>query len=302
MVNGIINVNKGAGFTSFDVVARLRRIFGQKKIGHTGTLDPQATGVLPVCLGNATRVCGLLTDETKTYEALMRLGKVTDTQDIWGSVLSEKKVDAGADEIRDALLSFVGDYEQIPPMYSAKKKDGKKLYELAREGISVERKACSVRIFSIDDIRMTDDTGVRFSVTCSKGTYIRTLCHDVGARLGCGACMEELKRTRVGCFCLEDALTLEAIEELAGENPEQSAVMEHVRAVDVLFEDYPRVMVSEGDEKALLNGNPLPSGVLEAADVSDGKQVRVYDPKGIFKAVYRYDKTADLLKPHKMFL
>ncbi|MBR0149308.1 MAG: tRNA pseudouridine(55) synthase TruB [Lachnospiraceae bacterium] len=297
MINGIINVNKGAGFTSFDVVARLRHIFGQKKIGHTGTLDPEATGVLPVCLGNATRVCELLMDETKTYEALMRPGTVTDTQDIWGQILEQNEVTAGFEMIRDVLLSFVGDYEQLPPMYSAKKVAGKKLYELARKGVEVERKPSRVKIFSIADIQMRGDGDVSFSVTCSKGTYIRTLCHDAGVKLGCGACMTALKRTRVGCFELKDALTLEQIEAV-----ELPLLKEHIKTVDVLFEDYPKVMVKTENEKALLNGNPLPLSMTDLSGIGDKTRVRVYDHAGDFKAIYIYLEDEGVFKPHKMFL
>ena len=302
MINGIINVNKGAGFTSFDVVARLRHIFGQKKIGHTGTLDPEATGVLPVCLGNATRVCELLMDETKTYEALMRPGTVTDTQDIWGQVLEQNEVTADFDEIKAALLSFVGEYEQIPPMYSAKKVGGKKLYELARQGVSVERKPARVKIFSIDDILLHEDGCVSFSVTCSKGTYIRTLCHDTGVKLGCGACMAALKRTRVGCFDLEDALTLEEIEDMAEKASDFSLLKEHIKTVDVLFETYPKVKIDEEHEKALLNGNPLPLSVADLTGIGDGTFVRVYDHCGDFKAIYVCHSDKREFKPHKMFL
>ena len=302
MINGIININKGAGFTSFDVVAKLRHIFGQKKIGHTGTLDPEATGVLPVCLGNATRVCELLMDETKTYAAVMRPGTVTDTQDIWGQVIKRNEVTVGFDEVRDALLSFVGDYEQVPPMYSAKKVGGKKLYELARKGVSVERKPSWVKIISIDDITMRDDGGISFSVTCSKGTYIRTLCHDAGQKIGCGACMEALKRTRVGCFELGDALTLEQIETMVREDPDLSLVKEHIKTVDVLFGEYPALTVEAEYEKTLLNGNPLPASPLQEAGIPDGSRVRMYAPDSGFKAIYVYSGQENLLRPYKMFL
>ena len=187
---------KKKGFTSHDVVAKLRGIVGQKKIGHTGTLDPDATGVLPVCLGKATKLCDLLTDKNKTYEAVLLLGKTTDTQDITGEVL-EEKVNRGTDrrKVREAIEGFIGDYEQIPPMYSALKVNGKKLYELAREGKVIERKARPVKILDIQILEI-DLPKVRMEVSCSKGTYIRTLCHDIGEKLGCGGCMESLIRTR----------------------------------------------------------------------------------------------------------
>lgn len=200
MIHGIINVYKEKGFTSHDVVAKLRGIVGQKKIGHTGTLDPDATGVLPVCLGKATKLCDLLTDKDKTYEAVMLLGMTTDTQDITGRILEEKSTETlTADKVREVIESFIGDYDQIPPMYSALKVNGKKLYELAREGKVVERKARPVKILDIRIIEM-DLPRVRMEVSCSKGTYIRTLCHDIGEQLGCGGCMESLIRTRVSAF------------------------------------------------------------------------------------------------------
>lgn len=190
MIHGIINVYKEKGFTSHDVVAKLRGIVGQKKIGHTGTLDPDATGVLPVCLGKATKLCDLLTDKNKTYEAVLLLGKTTDTQDITGEVLEEKSTEALTEEkVREAIEGFIGDYEQIPPMYSALKVNGKKLYELAREGKVIERKARPVKILDIQILEI-DLPKVRMEVSCSKGTYIRTLCHDIGEKLGCGGCME----------------------------------------------------------------------------------------------------------------
>ena len=200
MIHGIINVYKEKGFTSHDVVAKLRGIVGQKKIGHTGTLDPDATGVLPVCLGKATKLCDLLTDKNKTYEAVLLLGKTTDTQDITGEVLEEKSTEALTEEkVREAIEGFIGDYEQIPPMYSALKVNGKKLYELAREGKVIERKARPVKILDIQILEI-DFPKVRMEVSCSKGTYIRTLCHDIGEKLGCGGCMESLIRTRVSTF------------------------------------------------------------------------------------------------------
>ena len=184
MIHGIINVYKEKGFTSHDVVAKLRGIVGQKKIGHTGTLDPDATGVLPVCLGKATKLCDLLTDKDKTYEAVMLLGMTTDTQDVTGRILEERSTETlTADKVREAIRSFIGDYDQIPPMYSALKVNGKKLYELAREGKVVERKARPVKILDIRIIEM-DLPRVRMEVSCSKGTYIRTLCHDIGEQLG----------------------------------------------------------------------------------------------------------------------
>ena len=204
-MDGIINVYKEAGFTSHDVVAKLRGICRQKKIGHTGTLDPQATGVLPVCLGSATRACEMLTDRTKEYVAELLLGQITDTQDTTGTVLEEREVTVNEEQVREAVNSFVGGYDQIPPMYSALKVNGKKLYELAREGKEVERKARHVDLPAID-ILSIDLPVVKFRVECSKGTYIRSLCADIGEKLGCGGTMKSLVRARVGEFRLADEI------------------------------------------------------------------------------------------------
>ena len=212
MIHGVINVYKEQGFTSHDVVAKLRGIVGQKKIGHTGTLDPDAVGVLPVCLGRATKLCDMLTDKDKVYEAVMLLGVETDTQDTTGQILKSSETDELTEEqVRAAVLDFVGDYDQVPPMYSALKINGKKLYELAREGKTVERAARRVQIFDIEILSIALPR-VTMKVHCSKGTYIRTLCHDIGQKLECGACMEKLTRTKVSRFEIKDSLTLAQIE------------------------------------------------------------------------------------------
>ena len=241
MIHGIINVYKEKGFTSHDVVAKLRGIVGQKKIGHTGTLDPDATGVLPVCLGKATKLCDLLTDKNKTYEAVLLLGKTTDTQDITGEVLEEKSTEALTEEkVREAIEGFIGDYEQIPPMYSALKVNGKKLYELAREGKVIERKARPVKILDIQILEI-DLPKVRMEVSCSKGTYIRTLCHDIGEKLGCGGCMESLIRTRVSTFRIEDAKMLDEIETLK----QEGKLAELLVPIDAMFPSYPKITVKD---------------------------------------------------------
>lgn len=213
MIHGIINVYKEKGYTSHDVVARLRGILGQKRIGHTGTLDPDAEGVLPVCLGKATKVCELLADWDKTYRAILLLGQVTDTQDVSGEILETREVTASIKEVYEAIQSFKGEYAQVPPMYSALKVNGKKLYELAREGKTVERKARNVQIHEIK-IHEIVLPRISMTVNCSKGTYIRTLCHDIGQKVGCGGCMEQLLRTQVGMFRVEESLRLDEIEVL----------------------------------------------------------------------------------------
>lgn len=215
MINGILNIYKEKGYTSHDVVAKLRGIVGQKKIGHTGTLDPDAEGVLPVCLGRATKLCDMLTDKNKTYETILLLGKTTDTQDISGEVLKTGDTAALTEEqVKNCICGYIGEYDQLPPMYSALKVNGKKLYELAREGKEVERKTRKVQILDIQ-IKEVKLPRVRMEVSCSKGTYIRTLCHDIGEELGCGGCMEQLLRTRVSCFNLKDSLKLDEVRAIA---------------------------------------------------------------------------------------
>ena len=285
MIHGIINVYKEKGFTSHDVVAKLRGIVGQKKIGHTGTLDPDATGVLPVCLGKATKLCDLLTDKNKTYEAVLLLGKTTDTQDITGEVLEEKSTEALTEEkVREAIEGFIGDYEQIPPMYSALKVNGKKLYELAREGKVIERKARPVKILDIQILEI-DLPKVRMEVSCSKGTYIRTLCHDTGEKLGCGGCMESLIRTRVSTFRIEDAKMLDEIETLK----QEGKLAELLVPIDAMFPFYPKITVKDDWKAFAKNGNPLDLKMLkEACGQDEETQVRLYDESGKFIAIYQW--------------
>lgn len=297
MIHGIINVYKEKGYTSHDVVAKLRGILGQKKIGHTGTLDPDAEGVLPVCLGKATKVCDLLTDKDKTYHAILLLGQATDTQDVSGQVLKSAEVTSSIKEVYQAIQSFKGDYAQVPPMYSALKVNGKRLYELAREGKAVEREARLVRIHEIK-IHEIVLPRVSMTVTCSKGTYIRTLCHDIGEKLGCGGCMEQLLRTRVGPFYIEDSLKLEEIEILN----DIGQLSEHVTEIDSLFSMYPPVQVRSEYQKMLANGNPFYSRQIEKNGIpSQNGIVRVYDADGNFYALYEYLKKENRFRPVKMF-
>ena len=298
MINGVLNIYKEKGYTSHDVVAKLRGIVGQKKIGHTGTLDPDAVGVLPVCLGKATKLCDMLTDKNKTYETVMLLGKVTDTQDISGITLSEGDT-SNLDErtVKTAILSFLGDYMQIPPMYSALKVNGKKLYELAREGIEIERKARPVHILEIQ-IKEIQLPRVRMEVTCSKGTYIRTLCHDIGAKLGCGACMEELIRTKVSRFNIKDSLTLEQVAKLMKADQLEA----HMVAIDEMFSDYEAVALKDEFVSLVYNGNVFfPKHLQRHLELTDEKMVRVYDGNGEFIAIYRFIKNKNLFKIVKMF-
>lgn len=298
-MNGIINVYKEKGFTSFDVVAKLRGILHQKKIGHTGTLDPEAEGVLPVCLGNATKLCDMLTDKSKTYQAVMKLGVVTDTQDMTGTVLEKKDVSVCKEDIQKVVMSFVGEYEQIPPMYSAKKVNGKKLYEIAREGKVIERKPCKVCIHNIqiDDINL-EEGEVTMTVSCSKGTYIRTLCHDIGALLKCGSCMKSLLRTQVSQFNLSDSMTLSEIEKLVSEETLENKVM----AVDQVLSEYAGIIVVEKADRLLYNGNAISKDMIAKKEEGDDSQFRVYDSKHTFIGIYEWNSQQHVFKPAKMFL
>ena len=307
MINGIINIYKIKGFTSHDVVAKLRGIVKQKKIGHTGTLDPDATGVLPVCLGSATKLCDMLTDKEKEYIAKVQLGVTTDTQDMTGTVLSEKKVNVTENQVREMIQSFVGPYEQIPPMYSALKVNGKKLYELAREGKEVERKARPVTIHYIE-IQDMSLPQITIKVGCSKGTYIRTLCHDLGEKLGCGAAMASLERTRSGQFSLDTAITLAELEEKlknSGEDKEK-ALQTLVIPVDKMFSEYQELRLLPQWEKLIQNGNSFEEKNLKKEflenDRVDKSQYRVYMNENTFMGVYEYRKNEKKFYPVKMFL
>ena len=296
-MDGIINVYKEKGFTSHDVVAKLRGILHIKKIGHTGTLDPDAVGVLPVCIGKGTKLCDMITDTDKTYEAVMLLGISTDTQDVSGNVLSKKDVAVDEKTLIETIDSFVGEYKQIPPMYSAIKVNGRKLYQLAREGIEIERRPRDVYIRSIhiNDMNLQDDElSVTMTVSCSKGTYIRTLCHDIGEKLGCGACMKSLSRTRVGRFYIDDSYTINQIAALNLKG-ELSSI---VAPVDSMF-DYPRIQINKEYDKLLYNGNLLPLSAGKALDVGLADKVRIYNESGEFIGIYSMDDSG--YKPVKIF-
>lgn len=295
--NGIINIYKEQGYTSFDVVAKLRGILKMRKIGHTGTLDPDATGVLPVVLGSATKLVDMLTDKKKEYIATLRLGITTDTLDITGTVLSENTPDVSEGEVRDAILSFIGPQLQTPPMYSAIKVNGRKLYELAREGIEIERQKRNIEIFDIEilDMSLPD---IRLRVECSKGTYIRSLCADIGDKLSCGAVMTSLMRTKSGDFAIDRAYTLREVEEAAA----GGRVEEMITPVDYCFMDYAGVTVAGDIYKTVRNGNMIRKADI-AGEMTEGDRsfVRIYDAEGNFLAVYETGKPG-LYKVHKMFL
>ena len=361
---GMLIIRKEPGYTSSDVVAKLRGILHMRRIGHTGTLDPMAEGVLPVCLGNATKLADFIADRDKEYIARLRLGVTTDTQDMTGTVREEKSAqevreillrnaapgegtaahDVGAfgfpdasqnvdasqfpdpavteaglsgasgpepdavclRAVRDAASRFVGEIEQIPPMYSAVWSNGKRLYDLARKGVTVERTPRRVVISELE-IQSADLPCVTLRVVCSKGTYIRTLCEDLGSALGTGGAMEHLLRTRVGTFTLDDALTLGEVQRLAQENPEDlpagsgDCIENHIIPVDRFFAEAPAVHVRDEDLKFLQNGNPLSGANTLEGCIPHAERVRVYDARGEFYALYRYEKSRRRILPVKMF-
>lgn len=300
MNSGIINVYKEAGFTSFDVVAKLRGILHIKKIGHTGTLDPDATGVLPVCVGKATKLCDMLTDKDKVYECVMMLGVETDTYDLTGHILDRQSVLCTEQEAEDAIMSFVGDIMQVPPMYSALKVNGKKLYELARAGVEVERAARPVSIYDIEILEMTLPQ-IKIRIHCGKGTYIRSLCHDVGALLGCGCAMKSLVRTRVSQFDISDAHTLDEIEKIVASGNLDGIMM----PLDQAF-DYMGTVIVVPDEEAIkiaVNGGRIPSSFVFAESISsfeDDTEYRLYLPDNRFLGIYSFNGDEFILE--KMFL
>lgn len=298
MFDGVINVYKEAGYTSHDVVAKMRGILKQKKIGHTGTLDPDAEGVLPVCLGKGTRLCDMLTDKTKTYQAVLLLGQETDTQDTSGEVLATCPVEVSEEQIHRAVMSFVGEYAQVPPMYSALKVNGKKLYELARDGKEVERQARQVEICSIviDKIQLPR---VTMTVSCSKGTYIRTLCFDIGRVLGCGGCMEHLLRTQVERFQVKDSLTLQQIETMRDAGTLEQVIV----PVEDMFLEYQKVKTLPDYDFLVHNGNQVREEQLEKKEsICKDQPVRLYDSKDQFTGIYEYREDRKWFQPRKMFL
>ena len=317
MINGILPVYKEKGFTSFDVVAKLRKILHQKKIGHTGTLDPDATGLLPICLGQATKLVDTMTDSKKEYVARMLLGIRTDTLDISGKLLKEDKGQVSLNDVKEALFEFLGESMQVPPMYSALKINGKKLYELARDGIVVEREARPIHIYDIElldsinkykgreiiDISNPNSiprSGLElsFRVVSSKGTYIRSLIDDLGNKLGCGACMTGLMRTKASGFNIDSALTLDEIESLM----EEGTLDKKIKSIDEVFKEDTCLTLKEEFNYFVLNGNKLTSDMLEAypEDFYHDKLYKIYTSDGEFKAVYYYRD--NFLRPKFMFI
>lgn len=302
-MDGIIVVNKPQEFTSFDVVAVMRRLCGQRKIGHTGTLDPMATGVLPLLLGNATRAQDILPDSDKEYVAQFKLGLRTDTLDIWGEVLEEKPVTSGEEDLKALIPKYTGEISQIPPMYSAVKKDGVRLYDLARQGVEVEREARKVTISELKLLTYDEESrSGQLKISCSKGTYIRTLIDDIGRDIGCGAVMTSLVRTKACGFTLEDSITLDELRELSreGEAPENTAKL--LRSCESLFSVYRKIEISEKQAFRFSNGNPLDvekTSVRKSA--VDGEILRVSDRNGKFLGLGKVNAETDLIRIFKLF-
>lgn len=296
MKDGILCINKPAGFTSFDVVAKLRGILKTRKIGHAGTLDPMATGVLPVFLGRATKACDCLADHDKSYRAKVQLGITTDTLDITGTILSKCPVTASQEDLCALLPKLTGEIEQIPPMYSAVKVDGRKLYQLAREGKEIERKPRTVTIYQLSLL----GTGEReheycLDVSCSKGTYIRSLCEEIGQQLGCGAILTELIRTKACGFSLSECLTLEQVEQAVSEG----IIEEKIFPVERVFNPYPRVDLTEQTARLFFNGvklDPERLGIIQKAEY-----YRVYTPRREFAAL-AYIDAENLFRVKKIFV
>ena len=271
-INGIIVVDKEKGYTSHDVVNVIRKVYGTRKVGHTGTLDPDATGVLPICIGKATKVCDMLTFSDKEYVARVCLGVETDTQDMSGEVLNRCEVSVTPEKLLEVCEKFKGEIEQIPPMYSAIKIGGQKLCDLARKGVEVERKP---RKITIHNLEISDFDGVEFTmrVSCSKGTYIRTLCHDIGKSLGCGGAMKELRRTKASIFTLENSHTLDELKSM-----DEESLRNHLMPIDSVFSDYPSLTISDEIKKRVCNG--AIGYVKEPAGT-----YRIYDRNNVFLCI-----------------
>lgn len=315
MYDGILNVYKEPGYTSFDVVAKLRGILHQKKIGHTGTLDPQAEGVLIICLGKATKLCDILPDHEKEYEATLLLGVTTDTEDTTGTVTGQRAVTVTEEAVRNAIYSFQRTYDQVPPMYSAIKVNGKKLYELARQGTVIERQPRPVTIQAIEMIEIQLPR-VRFRIRCSRGTYIRSLCRDIGEQLGCGGCMERLVRTKACGFHMADSLHLSEIEALV----QEGRLEQKIRTIDSMYPEYPKIRIASQWNKLVQNGNKFRKEHIgsmtegfqienvssETVPITDENENRiyvlVYDSEGIFIGIYEYQLPMREFVPYKMFL
>jgi len=296
MLNGVFVINKGEGITSHDVVSAVRRILKTRHVGHGGTLDPMATGVLPVFVGRATRASNLCIEGDKEYVAKIRFGLITDTQDVTGNVIKESEEYPSYDKFLKVINGFIGKIAQIPPMYSAIKKDGVPLYKLARQGVEIERCEREVEVYGIDVLSFDgNEHTATFKVRCSKGLYVRTLCHDIGERLGCGACMASLSRTKAGKFDSEHSVTLEELEAYAKDSREGEIMI----PVEELFCDLNRVYLSDRGTKLCRNGNSIP--IIPQLRLCDGEQVSVYGKDFGFMMVGEVDKKQRVIKTVKSF-
>ena len=294
--NGILPICKPQSFTSFDAVKKLRGMLKVKKIGHAGTLDPMATGVLPVFLGNATKACDLLPDQNKAYRVTFRLGLTSDTEDIWGEILTETESHVTEAELRAAAKDFVGDIMQVPPMYSAVKVDGRRLYDIARKGVVVERKARPITVFSLDILSFDEETQTAEAlVACSKGTYIRTLCADIGAKLGVGAVMTSLERTEACGFSLGDCLTFEEVQRCL----EEGTLEEHILPIERAFPEIPDIYLNEFQQKLYCNGVRLDINRVKCSKVNS--LYRVFGAKKEFLGVGKWNPETDELYSVKFF-
>ncbi len=299
-MNGVVVIDKPAEFTSFDVVAVVRKILSTKKVGHCGTLDPNATGVLPVLVGNATKAQDIIPNHDKSYVATFKLGLTSDTLDIWGEVAEENGSDVKQQELKEALAHFVGDIMQTPPMYSAIKKDGVRLYDLARQGIEVEREARQITVYSLKLLSFDEKTQEgKISVSCSKGTYIRSLIDDIAKSLGTNAVMTSLVRSSACGFTLDEAISLDELKALA----ENGEIENKMLSTESLFVTYEELTVSDKQAVRFYNGNPLDitRTALRDMSVSDGEIFRVKDMNGTFLGLGIVDTSKGVLKIYKHF-
>lgn len=294
---GIINIYKEKGYTSHDVVNIVRKKLNRIKTGHTGTLDPDAVGVLPICLGKATKLSEYIASSIKEYKAVVRLGLKTTTQDISGEIIEQKEVNFSKKEIEDVVNSFLGEIKQIPPMYSAIKINGKKLYELAREGKEISRKERIIKIFDIKINKFLDEKNFEIVVLCSKGTYIRTLCNDIGEKLGCFACMAELERTKTGDFYIENAIKLSELDSIIKNNKLNQILI----PIEKVLKDYKKITVLENANKFLYNGNKISFDYIKNnINLKENEKIIVYDNKENLIGIYIVLK--DCIKPLTMLL
>ena len=282
-MNGVINIYKNTGMTSFDVVAIVRRVAKMKKVGHTGTLDPAASGVLPVCLGKATKIIDYIMENKKVYRVNLKLGMVTDTYDLEGEVLREEDAShITKDEILNCINSFVGTIDQVPPMYSALKQNGVRLYELARQGIEVHREARKITIYSIENIKIESNDNIQMDVCCSKGTYIRSLCYDIGEKLNVGATMTALERIQNGPFIKEEAINIEDLTE--------ELLEKHIISIEKALDSFEKITVNKKFGKLLRNGVKVFDNRMYSEEVEFNKLYRVYEDNGVFLGLGKRDE------------